>query len=269
MELFAKDVILGDFRASDHGAAVGSFSYQGDAEYELGMDIEVIEAFIGHNPVPVYLGQKYTSKLKPQITLVKNPCVYKDRLYFDDYECRAILRKVTGIYGYQWMKLIDDEPSEDIWYKAKVTSVSYKRSGGHVAGIILNMECDSSYAWSGEQTITVNAAANEPFYIFNNTDDCSSYVLPAVIIIPSSGGTWTAVNQTEGWTSEIKNIRKNESITMHCSTGTLTSSAAHGGLLDDFNLHWIRLLPGKNEYVCNMDTLMTFRFRAPRKAGFV
>lgn len=268
MEIFSKDLLIGDFRVSDFGLMVASFSYDGNSEDEIGMNIESIEEFIGYNPVPVYLGQKYTDKLKPLITLIKNPCTYKDNLGFHDYECRTILRKITGIRGYQWMKLMDENVSENVWYKAKINSIAYKRVGGNIVGIILSMECDSSFAWSSENNITINATANKPFFIFNNTDDLNNYVLPIVKITSLSNGTLSLFNKTDNWTSEIKNIKTNEILNMNCNKELLSSSIVHNLLLNDFNMHWIRLLPGKNEYLSNIDAAITFNFRVPRKVGF-
>ncbi len=76
MEIFAKDLILGNFRASDSGLCVASFTFKGESEDELNITPSAIEKFIGNNPVPVYLGQKYENKLSPTVTLIKNPCIY-------------------------------------------------------------------------------------------------------------------------------------------------------------------------------------------------
>lgn len=269
MEIFTKDLLIGDFRVSDFGLMIASFSYDGNSEDEIGMNIETIEEFIGYNPVPVYLGQKYTDKLKPQITLVKNPCTYKDNLAFNVYECRAILRKITGIRGYQWMKTIDNNFTDDVWYKARVVSISYRRVGENVVGIVLNMECNSSFAWSSENNITINATANKPFFIFNNTDDLNNYVLPTIKITSLSNGTLSLNNKTDNWISEIKNIKANETISMNSNKEILSSSTIHNLLLNDFNMHWGRLMPDKNEYLSNMDAVITFNFRVPRKVGFL
>lgn len=268
MEIIANNFIYGDFNSSDFGLMAASFS-NGDSEYELGMNIETIEEFVGCNPVPVYLGQKYTDKLNPQVTLIKNPHIYENSMAFTYHECRAVLRKLTGISGYQWMKLIDENITEELWYRARINSVSYKRVGSNIVGIILDMECDSSFAWSAENIIEVNAAANQPFYVFNNTDDINNYVFPKVQITALSDGLLSLTNQSDHWESRIKKVKEHETITLNCKNEILSSSIAHNLLLNDFNLHWIRLLPGKNEYISNMNALLLFNFRVPRKVGFL
>lgn len=270
IEIFNNELIWGNFRSSDYGLIIGSFSYNGESEDDLGMNISTIEEFIGNNPVPIYLGQKYTDKLKLQITLIKNPCVFHDNLYFNEKDCRTVLRILTGIKGYQWLKLITQILDEDLWYKTRINNVSYKRIGGHVAGIILNAECDSCFAWSSEYNITVNAKANHPFYFFNNTDDLNNYVYPKVSILSSSAGNLSITNISDNnWISEIKNIKSKEKITIDSGHQIISSSLNHELLLDDFNLGWFRLVPDKNEYISNMDINVSMKYRVPRKVGIV
>ena len=154
MEVYGKDLILGDFRASDYQCILASFTSDGVREEDTGIAVEVIEEFVADNPVPVFLGEKHTSKLHPSIVLVKDFCQTDDP-YFTERDCRAIIRIITGKRGYQWMKIVTEDVGEDIWYKAKVVSVSYQKVSGQVAGIVLDMECDSQFAWSTEFNVTV------------------------------------------------------------------------------------------------------------------
>lgn len=270
IEILNQDMIFGNFRSSDYGLIIGSFSYNGESEDDIGMNISTIEEFTGHSPVPVYLGQKYTDKLKLQITLIKNPCVFHDDMNLNEKDCRAVLRILTGLKGYQWLKLITQVLDEDLWYKARINNVSYKRIGGHVTGIILDAECDSCFAWSKEYNIIVNAKANYPFYIFNNTDDLNNYVYPIVSILSSSAGDLSVTNKSDNnWISQIKNVKSKEKIIIDSKRQIVSSSLNHELLLDDFNLGWFRLVPDKNEYVSNMDMTISMIYRVPRKVGIV
>ena len=49
------------------------------------------------------------------------------------------------------MKVITDEVGEDLWYRVRVDKISYNKVNGFVVGIILDMECDSQFAWSIEK----------------------------------------------------------------------------------------------------------------------
>lgn len=260
---------MGNFRASDHGLIVGTFSYSGESEDDIGMNITTIEEFLGHSPVPVYLGQKYTDKLKLQITLVKNPCIYNN-MHFYEHECRSLLRIITGKKGYQWLKLINNEFDDDLWYRAKVNNILYKRIDDNVVGIILSMECDSCFAWSKEHIITIRVNADKHFYIYNNTDDLQNYVYPIITVAPCLPGDISLINISDNnWNTEIRNIKESEKVTINCASQIISSNRPHDMLLNDFNLGWVRLVPDKNEYVCNVDATICIRFRVPRKVGVV
>lgn len=271
MEVFGKDLLFGNFRLSSYGLMLASFSSDGESEDDLGMTKENIETFIGNNPIPIYTGDKFNDKLRPTITICKNPCVWSsEKMNFTEKDCREILRLLTCYRGYQWMRVLDcyDE-GDDIWFRSKIMKVSYKKVGGRVVGLIIEMECDSCYGYSTTNNIRINAKANTPFYIFNNTDDLQNYVYPVVTISPSSACNISLNNITENFTTEIKNVKANEIITIDSKNQILSSNTIHNLLLNDFNLKWIRLLPNKNEYRLNVDGTITFSFRAFRKVGFV
>lgn len=267
MDVNARDIIIGDFKLSDYGLCIGYFSYKDMSEDDLGMNLNVLEEFIGNNPVPVYLGHEYQSKLAFNMSIVKNPCVYDD-LYYTERECRLILRQLTGKRGYQWTKIINNDIDEDLWYRTKIVNVTYEKVHGRVGGIILQIVCDSQFAWSTEYNITINAKSNVSFYIFNNTDDLNNYIRPYVTIRPSSAGSITLTNVSDNsWVTKIDNLKAKETITIDNKNETISSDKTHDLLLNDFNLKWIRLVPEMNLYTCNKNAIITFQYRVPRKVG--
>ncbi len=46
IELLNDKLIFGDFNSSDYGLIIGSFSYNGESEDDIGMNISTIEEFI-------------------------------------------------------------------------------------------------------------------------------------------------------------------------------------------------------------------------------
>lgn len=266
MEVFGKDLILGEFRLSDHGMMLASFDFDGESEDETGITIETVEEFIGDNPIPKYLGDKYSNKIKPKVTFIKDPCTYGASTYFSEKECRNILRSVTGIRGYQWMKVVNDESEDDIWFRSKINNISFKRINGNIVGLILDMECDSPFGWSTETIIDLDFKADKSIRIFSNTDDVYNYIYPTVSIKFNSDGDFTISNITDNRLSEIKNVKSGEIITIDSKNEVITSSIDHELLLNDFtNMNWVRLLPDANELMTNMDARITFKYRVPRK----
>ena len=269
MEVFGKDLILGEFRLSDYGMMLATFDTDGESEDEIGFTISTIEEFVGDNPIPKYIGDKYTNKIKPKITFIKNPCSYNNDMFFSEKECRNILRAMTGIKGYQWMRVIDESNEDDIWFRSKIVNISSKRIGNGTVGLILEMECDSPFGWSAETLIDLEFKKNSSIKIFSNTDDLHNYIYPTVSLTFRSNGTFRLENITDNRISEIKNVKKNEKITIDSKNEIITSSITHELLLNDFNLNWIRLKPDTNQLVTNMDVKITFKYRVPRKVVLI
>ncbi len=271
MELFGRDMIIGDFKLSDYGMILASLdSGATSTEDELGMDHETIEEYIGHNSIPVYLGAKYTSKLRPQATIIKDPSISSD-MKFTEHECRDILRQLTGFQGYKNMQINPYIFDELLYFNVRITAVKYKKIAGNVTGIILDMECDSQFAWSKDFITTYNINAGEIIKIYNKSDDLYNYLLPKITITsPSSISRLEIKNLSDNnWTSIITNLSKNETITMDSKNEILTSSIANKIILNDFNMHFIRLVPDENQLQVNSNVTLTFNFKLPRKVGFI
>lgn len=271
MNLFGEDVIIGDFKLSDYGLMLASFdSGSSNEEEELGMDHETVEEYIGHNPVPIYLGAKYQNKLKSQITIIKNVDINTD-IHFTEHECREVLRQLTGYKGYMNMQIHPYEFDELIYFNVRIIKASYKKVSGKVVGIILQLEFDSQFAWSKEFNISYNIKSGNTIRIYNRSDDLYNYLYPKVTISPlSSIQNLEIINTSDNnWTTIISNIANGETITMDSKNEILQSLNKDRIIMNDFNMHFIRLVPGENQIQSNNDIQITFNFRVPRKVGFI
>ena len=274
MDIYANDVVIGDFRASNYGLMVGSMNYSKESEDDSGITVSTIEEFIGENPVPVYISQKYDKKLQPAVTLVKNPCTYTDP-YFTEFELRGIIRQLQiGKQGYVWMYLYQEDLTEETFFRVRVRNIKYQRLAGRTVGIVIEMECDSQWGYGREQTITVTVAANNSFPIYlPANDDLNNYLLPTVTFKSSKSGTnlWELTNESDNnWESDFKNVALNETLTFDCQKEIVTTTRdSHKNLLNDFtNLHWMRLVPLKNIYKSSLPGQISFTFRPKIRVGF-
>lgn len=270
MEIFAEDAIIGDFKLSEYGLILASFNDNSESSEDLGMDQETAEEYIGHNPTPIFLGSRYSSKLKPTLTVVKNPCVHK-LPDFSEHECRDILRRLTGHQGYKRMQIIHRSMDEELFYNVRTVSVNYQKVMGKVVGIILNMECDSQFAWTKEMDITILAKQGKPFNLYISTDDPGNYVYPVVTIRASSALESISLRNIldNNWETVIKHLFANEVITIDSQRQTIRSSRKDRMLANDFNMHFPRFIPDKNSYITDQDISIQFKYSLPRKAGFV
>lgn len=237
------------------------------------MNHDTIEEYISNNPVPVFLGSSYNSKLRPIATFVKDPRINhtEDSKYFTTHECREVLRQLTGFRGYKQMQIFSYEFDELLFFNIRVTNVKYQKVGGNVVGIILEMECDSQFAWSNEFNYTFNATSTSNIILFNNSDNLYDYLFPKIIIKSNSDiSNLSIVNLLDNnWTSTFKSLSANEIVTMDSNNNTLISSIPNRIISNDFNMHFIRLAPGKNEFKVSHDINVTFTYRVPRKVGFI
>lgn len=272
MEVFGTDFIFKDFRASDYDLDMCSFEYDGDSDDDM-FEVETKETFISDNPFAVYQGQSYNFKLEAQVTLMKSPCKFnkQSQLNMTEYEWRALMRQLSGWRGYQWMKFITADIGEDIWYKARVKNIKAKRANGMICGMVLAIETDSYMGYSKEYNQTFNMQKDVELKFYSNSDDLQNYLYPYVTILPQKAGSLTITNLSDisttyphGYDITFGNVVTSDVLVLDGK-----HQIVKGQRLDDFNGHWIRLLPGENRLISNLDIKLQLKYRFPRKVGFV
>lgn len=258
---------------SNYGLILASFESSNSSDEELGMENDTIEEYVGHNPVPVYLGSSFHSKLCLTAALIKDPNTMNSdkNKYFTEHECREILRQLTGFHGYRQMQVFSLTFDELLFFHIRVTNVKYQKAGGRIAGILLEMECDSPFAWSGEFNYTFHASPSSSLILFNNSDNLYDYLLPKVTITSDADISNLSICNLpdNNWTTVFKSLSAGEIISMDSRHNLLSSSRPSRVINNDFNMHFIRLVPGKNEFRVSHDIRITFTYRVPRKVGFI
>lgn len=270
MNLYGKDVEIGNIKLSDYDLMIGFFDSNNSGEEDLGMSQETREEFIGNRSVPVYFGTKFTGKLGITMSLILNPCCknYNNgEIPLDT--CREILRNLTGRKYYQKMYIYEDFYDEPISYNVRCTSVSYHKIGERIMGIILELECDSQYAWAEPRANIISFEADKEDWIINNSDSLDEYVLPQIQIYSKEPiDELRIINVSDNCRETvIKNISAGEYIYMDSARCTLSSSIDDRNVLNDFNFMFIKLLSGANMYKTNKDVEILFKFKEPRKVG--
>ena len=271
MVITCDDLIFNDFRMSDHGLISGNGSDGAiDDSVDMSLTPTSTVAFLGERPTSKFISQKYKTNPEVTVRFAKAYCNKTDDETFTENELRHLNRLLTGKRGYSWLKIIKNKTMEtDYSYRARVSKIEYERLGYDVVGYDVTFECDGAHAYSEEQKITFNVTAGTPFYVFCNSDDLHNYTLPTITLTTDSGGTLTLTNRSDNFSSEISDMTSGETLTIDCQNELLSSSRTRTFILNDFNLHWPRLLPDKNEYTCSLDATITFTFRAARKVGFI
>lgn len=271
MVITCDDLIFNEFQMSDYPLVSGNGSDgEIDDTEDMGMTPSTTKVFNGENPHSNFISQKYDDNPTFTVKFSKATCGRETDDYFHENELRQMNRLLTGKPGYSWLKIVNHSVMEtDYYYRARVSAIEYERIGYHVVGYDVSFELDGGMAYSEEQEITISAVAGRPFYIFCNSDDLHDYTRPVIKITASTAGTLTLTNNTDSWSSIINNVNAGETLTIDCQKELLSSSRTRAYILSDFNMHWPRLLPDKNEFVCSTNATITFTFRAARKVGFV
>lgn len=104
--------------------------------------------------------------------------------------------------------------------------------------------------------------------IYNESDDLYTYIY-LDIDYHNDNGTYISIkNATLDEESMIKNISKNESITISAKQ-FIISDIQHKLFGDDFNFIWPRLQPGPNDLIidCDGNGIAHFTYRYPMKVG--
>jgi phage-related protein len=265
MDVFGKDALIGDYRLSDHGLTLCTFNYEDN--YDLGVTHNTEEAFLGRNPVPVYLGSKYSSKLMPTFTVMQKECV-TGRRNFTVNEIREILGRLTGYQGYKKFYLYKDEVLENMYYNVHVIDASFEKAGEDIVAITFSAECDSQFAWVDESITYENGSIEETIRLQVNSDDKYNYLLPTVVITPDCGiNSFSIINVTDNNREVvIDNVSSGEVITMDSKHNIITSTIPRN-FSEDFNYKFIRLLSGENELQISGPCSITFNMSLPRKVG--
>lgn len=272
MVITCDDLIFNDFKMTDYGliCSNGSDGMIDDTE-NMGLVPTITKVFNGESPSSKYISQKYDTNPQITVRLIKENCgsIYEDN-YITENELRMLNRLLTGHSGYSWLKLINKDSNEtEYYYKAKVTAIEYERLGNHIVGYDITFETDGALAYSEEQTMKVTMSANKEFYIYCNSDDLHDYTLPKIKITPGTAGNMTLTNVTDNWVSQVNGMTVGETLTIDSEHELLSSSSSRPYILNDFNLHWPRLLSGKNVLKCNRKGTIEITFRAQRKVGFI
>lgn len=232
-----------------------------DDELEMGLDIEAISDDTT-SPYKVDYGIKYTNVLSFPMTIA-----HRDGTYFGRTQIRDISRWLTGKQKPCWLEIFDNE-YEDIHFLCRVTEIRKIKINGNVVGFRLTWTCTSSFAFSDEQEEVINIKRNaNKFHIYNDSDD-ESYLLPLVkVTVNDSDSLLSIKNLTTKDDFELKNIRNGDIIIIDNYNQIIYVNGKYKHIADDFNLVWIGLKQGLNDFEVNLECNIEFTYRFTRKVG--
>lgn len=272
MNIFFTDIKFGNFVASEHNLFPISFDTSvGNEEIDLAMGSETKEEYLGNKTVPLDYGSDHHGKLEFTITFSKNNCnTATDEREFNTFEIRSILRELTGNQYYKELYFIDDKLhfDERVHYRVKVTDTKAHKIGSKIVAIGVTFQNDSFWSYADKNTILLDLKAGQNFYFYNSSDELNDYLYPTVEISNASGDIVITNVSDNNRETVIENIASDEIVTLDAKNEIISSSIVDKNIVDDFNLKWVRFIPGKNELLVSSDCTLKITYQLLRKVVF-
>lgn len=282
MKAYFTDVKIGDFIASENGLSMEvDFNASPDEDIDLSMSSDTIEEYIGRETIPLDYGSNHHGKLTFEITFSKMECHDNDTIVFTPHEIRSILRQLTGKQYYQKLYFLTDITRDDemIYYRVKTTNTSAKRINGNIVGLSFEFTCDSFWGYTDDLQLALNLKAGDKFIFYNNSDEINDYLLPKLTIkncecgAKGSGNGLIITNVSDNNRETcLYDLSMDEVVVLDSKTEQVESNdskRADGGeknlIVQDFNLKWVKFIPGRNNMTVNQDCTLIFDYRLLRK----
>lgn len=273
-------------RLSDYGMTLCKFNGNGNIEtMPSGADISFNQIKpSGSDKFRLY-SSIYESAYTATFQICKNPCdkITDETMYLTPDEVSAIQRWLCRKNSYRIFK-IDQIGYENIFWKSTFSSKQVMVDG-HIIGLELTMFTDCPYAYEEIRPIEFNCKANEPFTVYDMSDE-EGYIYPSVEIQFLGKGiadlsdpsrdiglfTFELSNSLDKKTTKIKNCSINETIKIDGESLIISSSGTpHPSLANDFNYFFPKIINSysnrKNDFTANADCKVIFWYSPIRKIG--
>lgn len=207
--------------------------------------ISVIEESIATKWKPIFYGAKFEKKLEFDIVFGVNQERIDERRFLDRDELNAISSWMTGIDGYRWLSIVQEDMLY-VRYKCFVSNLDIVEYGMVPWALKATITCDGAYAYMSphEYSFSVNGTATISFL---NESSYNGYYYPIIEIDRSGGSSFSIENQTDdGRTFELSGIPSAAtSIRVDNDNGVITNNADLN-LYSGFNFNFFRLKRGYN-----------------------
>lgn len=269
-------------RLSDYGMVICNFNgNKGIETVPSGADISFNQTKpSGTDKFHLY-SSNYESAYTATFQICKNPCGKKSdgSMHLTTDEVSAIQRWLCRKNSYHIFK-IDQNGYENIFWKSTFSSKQIM-ADGHIIGLELTMSTDCPYAYSEIRPIEFNCKANEPFTVYDTSDE-EGHIYPSMEIqfpenalAPNENAvpfTFELSNSLDSKTTKIKNCSANEIIKIDGEHLIISSSGApHPSLASDFNYFFPKIVNSygnrKNIFTANADCKIVFKYDPIKKIG--
>ena len=260
-----------------------SFKYKGYSSEEKGLIIAAFDADMGETSAFLDMesqyadnvltgvrhdyGAKYSEVAQIRITLLNF-----NGTDFSVNKFRDVARWLSGAKTSSWLDLYENDALA-YSFLCKCINVQQYKMDSRTIGIIATFESVSPWAYSEVQTITkeidnVTMLENgDPIDILNMSDEGYAYVYPTITFVGASDSQFELFNTATGDKTVVKNVLKDEVITMNNNQIIYSSDSTRVFSDNDFNFVWQKLVHGTNELKALGQGTLTITYRYPIKIG--
>ena len=150
--VYGTHFIFNGVDSRDYKVKLSSFGNDREEDISSALGIEPITDTLNDNIIDY--GGRFCEVLTFHMTLIKSEEAPND--YFTHKEFREIAKWLTSSKDLRWLSIYDGEDDTEYNYLCRFTSIVQKRLYGNIAGIELEVTCDSPFAYSDIKEIDMD-----------------------------------------------------------------------------------------------------------------
>lgn len=252
--------IFNDVQSERYNLKIGYFDGGGKTDSSFGSNVEIIEEKIRRVSVPFFYGTEIT----PPLTF--DMVVFSEQ-ELDAYDRQAIGQWLFGKQEYKYLQ-IEQKDLEGVYFRCILMNPETIYIGNGAYGKKFTVRCDAPWGWSDEKVDSYTITTPNQVINYTNLSDADEYLYPLVTYTLGISTTTCSVINLSDSSREFKftSVSGNEVLTVDNQRQIITSSLG-SNRLSNFNLKWLRLVPGLNQLRVTGNGTFTIRTRFPKKVG--
>lgn len=236
--MYALDFIYDSKSASDFGLMICTFNRDSGAVITSnGGDLQFNLVKTPKNDKFYLHSTSYADACTVTFQICKEPCKHYEP-YFTPDEVSKIKRWLCRKDGFHKFQLIQEDHSNLYFYGS--FNVHTIQINGQTVGLELTFYSNAPYGYLDGYQIDCSLSPEEPFTIYDVSDETGSIYTPIQITCLKSGNL-KLTNSFDGKSTVINNVTKGELICLDMEKSIITSSNESHDIVSDFNYSFFKI----------------------------
>lgn len=237
----ALDFEYDGLKLSEFGCTICTFDHSDNENTTMGSVITFNTTYVLGNNKFILNNIAYETCIEAEFEICKNPCNISDdsEMRFSVDDQRRIMRWLNR-GEFLKFKIIDNE-YENIYYEGSFYNIEKVEVGGNVIGFHLYLMTNSPFAFRNPEIFKFNIAAEDDFYTISDISDKIGYTYADLEITCKQEGTLRITNSIDNVTTEIKNCKIGEVITIENMIIESSLNSHKSTIMNDFNFKFVKI----------------------------